>query len=86
MPGDERSTCKILVRNNSLPFPMTLLFLTDILSVMEHVFGVEMEHGPVHRHVMAKCRYFSVTTLLVTLFLIVVLYSVQILIHFHSVY
>jgi len=57
MPGDKRSTSKILVRNNNLPFPVTLLFLTDILSVMEHVFGVEMKPGPVHRHVMAKCRY-----------------------------
>ena len=38
MPGDERSTCKILVKNNNLPFPMTLLFLTDILSVMERVW------------------------------------------------
>jgi len=60
MPEDEKSTCKILVRNNNLPFSVTLLFLTDILSVMEHVFGVEMKPGPVHRHVMAKYRYLRI--------------------------
>ena len=84
--GDKRSTCTILVRNNTLPFPMTLLFLTNILSVMEHVFGVEMERGPAHRHVMAKCRYVSVTTLLIRLVVTVVLYGVPILVQFHSVY
>jgi hypothetical protein len=60
VPGDERRTCKILARNNNLPFPMTLLFLTDILSVMEHVFGVQMELVPLHGHVMAKCSYLGV--------------------------
>jgi hypothetical protein len=60
VPGDKRRTCKILARNNNLLFPMTLLFLTDILSVMEHVFGVQMERGPVHGQVMAKCSYLRV--------------------------
>jgi hypothetical protein len=55
-----KSTCKILVRNNNLPFSMTLLFLTDILRVMEHVFGAETECGPVHQRVLAKVQVLAV--------------------------
>ena len=53
----KRSTWKILIRNNNLPFPMTLLFLTSVLSLGNTVFVVEMNLGPVHGHIIAKCKY-----------------------------
>jgi len=89
MPRDGRSTCKIVVTNNNVPFPVTLLFLTDILRVWcrdETWLSAQACNGKVQILEGKLQWYFNVTTLLIKLFVIVVLYGVQILIHFHSVY